>query len=91
MYKGHVLPKMPTFIHRRDAVFQKLPDYARLGLRKRSEGRLKTYASATDARTWQLSEETRRQCLRDIVEINFPIKVTPQVRGLCHLKLAKLS
>lgn len=41
-----------------------LPDV----VRKRSEGRMKTYPSATDARAWGVDGEDRRQHLLDLVK-----------------------
>lgn len=60
---------MTTFISKKDRVFY---DCCECGepelIRKRSDGRMKTYESATDTRVWATKDEDRRNYIVDLVK-----------------------
>lgn len=56
---------MSSYVNKKIRVFKEAGDIE--VIRKRSDGRMKTYTSATDARAWCDSTEERRQHILDLV------------------------
>lgn len=63
---------MTTFLARKEKVFIDYGDCCDCGepelARKRSDGRMKTYGSATDARVWATRDDDRRNYILDIIK-----------------------
>lgn len=58
---------MTSYVNKKSRIFREAGEPQPL-LPKRSEGRLKRYPSATDARAWTLENEERRQHILEILQ-----------------------
>lgn len=58
---------MTSYVNEKTRVFRDPCDTVEPG-RKRSEGRMKTYPSATDARAWTIVNEDRRQHILELIQ-----------------------
>lgn len=58
---------MTSYVQKKSRVFKEAGEPQPL-LPKRSEGRLKRYPSATDARAWTLENEDRRQHILEFLQ-----------------------
>lgn len=56
-----------SYVAKKTRVFKGLDDPPEV-LRKRSEGRMKTYPSATDTRAWAEESEDRRTHILDLIK-----------------------
>lgn len=70
---AHLIPELKmSYICKKDRIFYEVGDGG--SPRPRTAGRIKTINSDTDARAWDLNEQTRRQHLLEI--LNNPGQVT---------------
>lgn len=59
---------MSSYVNKKTRVFQDGGDAPEV-VRKRSEGRMKSYPSATDARAWCIINEDRRQHILELIRV----------------------
>lgn len=61
-----------SFVAHKSLAFRDVGDVP-LVIRKRSEGRLKTYPSVADARAWCVDTDDRRQHILDLIRANHEV------------------
>lgn len=59
---------MSSYVNKKSRVFKEAGDVQDVN-RKRSEGRMKTYPSTTDARAWCIVNEDRRQHILELIKL----------------------